>query len=263
MSKKKELFGKCTNPECPNCGLLVGYVEGEPKCSACGGELEFETSETSASTDGDGGEYMSTTIDPEEKLKKELKILCIVVVLLVLVGGAFGLTFGLRANRAKSALEVVQNIPAVSLDSISSTVQQVLEDLPAPMEETLTSDVVENETMPEVNTPTPVPEEKTIETEKAVNQQKDVAQHASATSGASSAPKLSYGKWSGAWKSGKPNGMGTLTYTREQVIDARDPHKRVAKPGDYIVGEFSDGKLVQGRWFDASNNLKGSIIIGK
>lgn len=260
MSKKKELSGTCTNPECPNYGALVGYVEGEPKCPICGGELEFEIPETSASTDGDGGEYMSTTIDPEEKLKK---VLISVAVILVLVGGALGLTFGLKANRAKSALEVVQNIPAVSLDSISSAVQQVLEDLPAPMEETLTSDVIENETMPEVNTPTPVPEEKTIETEKAVNQQKEVPQHAVSASSAGSVPKLSYGKWSGAWKSGKPNGMGTLTYTREQVIDARDPQKRVAKPGDYIVGEFSDGKLVQGKWFDASNNLKGSIIIGK
>lgn len=261
MSKKKELSGTCTNPECPNYGALVGYVEGEPKCPICGGELKIESLDTSDSSDGVGDEYMPTTEDSKEKKLK--KILISVAVILVLVGGALGLTFGLRANRAKSALEVVQNMPIAPLDSISSAVQQVLEDLPAPMEETLTSDVVENETMPEVNTPTPVPEEKPVETEKAVNQQKEVPQHAVSASSVGSVPKLSYGKWSGAWKSGKPNGMGTLTYTREQVIDARDPQKRVAKPGDYIVGEFSDGKLVQGRWFDASNNLKGSIIIGK
>lgn len=262
MSKKKELSGTCTNPECPNYGSLVGYVEGEPKCPMCGGELKLESLDTSNLSDGVGNEYMPTTEDSKEKKLK--KILISVAVLLVSLGGALGLIFGLKANRAKSALEVVQNIPAVSLDSISSAVQQqVLEVLPPPMEETLTSDVVENETGSEINTQTPVPEEKPIEVEKAVNQQKEVVHHASATSGAGSASKLSYGKWSGAWKSGKPNGMGTLTYTREQVIDARDPQKRVAKPGDYIVGEFSDGKLVQGRWFDASNNLKGSIIIGK
>lgn len=261
MSKKKELSGTCTNPECPNFGSLVGYVEGEPKCPVCGGELKIESLDTSNLSDGVGEEYMSTSVDPEEKLKK---VLISVAVLLVSVGGALGLTFGLKANRAKSALEVVQNMPIAPLDSISSAVvQQVMEELPAPMGETLTSDVVENETMPEVNTPTPVQEEKPIEVEKAVDQQKEVAHHASATSTAGSAPKLSYGKWSGAWKSGKPDGMGTLTYTREQVIDARDPKKRIAKPGDYVVGEFSNGKLVQGRWFDASNNLKGSIIIGK
>ncbi len=74
---------------------------------------------------------------------------------------------------------------------------------------------------------------------------------------------LDYGKWSGAWKNGQPNGTGTMTYTKEHLIDSRDPKKRVAQPGDYIIGEFSNGRLVQGKWFDASNNVKGSIIIGK
>ena len=41
--------------------------------------------------------------------------------------------------------------------------------------------------------------------------------------------KLDYGQWSGA---------------------------------DYIIGEFVDGKLVQGVWYDSANNVKGSIIIG-
>ena len=75
--------------------------------------------------------------------------------------------------------------------------------------------------------------------------------------------RLDYGKWSGAWKNGQPNGTGTMTYTKEHLIDSRDPKKRVAQPGDYIIGEFSNGRLVQGKWFDASNNVKGSIIIGK
>ena len=74
---------------------------------------------------------------------------------------------------------------------------------------------------------------------------------------------LDYGKWSGAWKNGQPNGTGTMTYTKERLIDSRDPKKRVAQPGDYIIGEFSNGRLVQGKWYDASNNVKGSIIIGK
>ena len=74
---------------------------------------------------------------------------------------------------------------------------------------------------------------------------------------------LDYGKWSGAWKNGQPNGTGTMTYTKERLIDSRDPKKRVAQPGDYIIGEYSNGRLVQGKWYDASNNVKGSIIIGK
>ena len=74
---------------------------------------------------------------------------------------------------------------------------------------------------------------------------------------------LDYGTWSGAWKNGQPNGTGTMTYTKERLIDSRDPKKRVAQPGDYIIGEYSNGRLVQGKWYDASNNVKGSIIIGK
>ena len=74
---------------------------------------------------------------------------------------------------------------------------------------------------------------------------------------------LDYGTWSGAWKNGQPNGTGTMTYTKEHLIDSRDPKKRVAQPGDYIIGEYSNGRLVQGKWYDASNNVKGSIIIGK
>ncbi len=73
---------------------------------------------------------------------------------------------------------------------------------------------------------------------------------------------LDYGSWSGAWKNGKPSGMGTMRYTKQHLIDKRDPQQRVAEKGDYITGEFVDGKLVQGIWYDSSNNVKGSIMIG-
>ena len=73
---------------------------------------------------------------------------------------------------------------------------------------------------------------------------------------------IDYGKWSGAWKNGKPHGTGTMRYTKEHLIDSRDPQKRTAVKGDYIIGEFANGKLVQGIWYDSANNVKGSIIIG-
>lgn len=73
---------------------------------------------------------------------------------------------------------------------------------------------------------------------------------------------VDYGKWSGAWKNGKPNGTGTMRYTKDHLIDTRDPQKRMAVKGDYIIGEFANGRLVQGVWYDSANNVKGSIIIG-
>ena len=53
-----------------------------------------------------------------------------------------------------------------------------------------------------------------------------------------------------------------MRYTKSHLIDSRDPQHRTAEKGDYIIGEFVDGKLVQGVWYDSANNVKGSIIIG-
>lgn len=74
--------------------------------------------------------------------------------------------------------------------------------------------------------------------------------------------KLGYGSFSGLLKNGKPNGMGTLRYTTSHLIDSRDPKGRVAQPGDYVTGEWKDGKLVQGRWYGSDNTVKGSLMIG-
>ena len=39
--------------------------------------------------------------------------------------------------------------------------------------------------------------------------------------------------------------------------------KRVAKPGDYVVGEYYKGNLVQGKLFDSNNNQNETLYIGK
>lgn len=76
-------------------------------------------------------------------------------------------------------------------------------------------------------------------------------------------PKPKNYAWTGAWRNGKAHGTGTYTYKVETLIDSRDPQKRVAQVGDYIIGEYYEGRLVQGRWYDQYNNVKGSIIIGR
>lgn len=77
-----------------------------------------------------------------------------------------------------------------------------------------------------------------------------------------SSHKLSYGAWTGGWKNGQPHGTGTLTYSTTRRIDARDTKGRVAQPGEYIVGEWDNGHLVQGRWFK-NDGTKEAVIIGK
>lgn len=73
---------------------------------------------------------------------------------------------------------------------------------------------------------------------------------------------LGYGNFTGPMKNGQPNGSGTLRYTSSHLIDSRDPKGRVALPGDYVIGEWKNGKLIQGRWYNSVNNSKGAIIIG-
>ncbi|MDE5822068.1 MAG: hypothetical protein K2H63_06265 [Paramuribaculum sp.] len=78
----------------------------------------------------------------------------------------------------------------------------------------------------------------------------------------SSTHRLSYGTWNGGMKNGQPHGNGTMTYSTSRTIDSRDPKGRVAQPGEYIVGEWDNGHLVQGRWFK-NDGSKEAVIIGK
>ena len=69
-----------------------------------------------------------------------------------------------------------------------------------------------------------------------------------------------YAVYKGKW----PNDVkGRMEFKSSHVIDSKDPKGRVAEAGDYVIGEWSDGHLVQGIWYGADNQVKGSILIGK
>ena len=69
-----------------------------------------------------------------------------------------------------------------------------------------------------------------------------------------------YGTFEGTW----PDDVnGKLTFDSPHIIDSRDSKGRVAEPGDYVIGEWSEGHLVQGIWYGADGQIKGSILIGK
>lgn len=77
---------------------------------------------------------------------------------------------------------------------------------------------------------------------------------------ASGSKNLGYATFKGSW----PNDVnGRMVFTSSHVIDSKDPKKRVAQPGDYVIGEWADGHLVQGIWYGANNQVKGSVIIGR
>lgn len=84
---------------------------------------------------------------------------------------------------------------------------------------------------------------------------------AQATAAKSSSQKdFGYATYKGSW----PNDVkGRMDFKSSHVIDSKDPKGRVAEPGDYVIGEWSEGHLVQGVWYGADHKAKGSILIGK
>ena len=71
---------------------------------------------------------------------------------------------------------------------------------------------------------------------------------------------LGYATFKGTW----PNDVnGRMVFNTSHAIDSRDPKGRMAEPGDYVIGEWADGHLVQGIWYGADNQVKGSVIIGR
>jgi hypothetical protein len=69
------------------------------------------------------------------------------------------------------------------------------------------------------------------------------------------------GTYTGETKKGKPHGMGRITYTSRTVIREK-PKESVAEAGYSLSGEFSEGRLVQGKLFDKAGNQIETIIIG-
>ena len=80
------------------------------------------------------------------------------------------------------------------------------------------------------------------------------------TKPASGSKNLGYATFKGSW----PNDVnGRMVFKTSHVIDSRDPKGRMAEAGDYVIGEWADGHLVQGIWYGADNQVKGSVIIGR
>ncbi|MBO4464081.1 MAG: hypothetical protein J5797_07795 [Prevotella sp.] len=87
-----------------------------------------------------------------------------------------------------------------------------------------------------------------------------VAASAPRQTATSGSKDLGYATFKGSW----PDDVnGRLVFKTDHQIDSRDSKARMAEAGDYVIGEFSEGHLVQGIWYGADGVVKGSIIIGK
>lgn len=70
-------------------------------------------------------------------------------------------------------------------------------------------------------------------------------------------------RFSGKTISGYPDGRGKYEFRKVRRIDMHDTKERMAEPGDYVVGEWQNGHLIQGKWYCADGTLKEVVIIGK
>lgn len=179
--------------------------------------------------------------------KKNLIILAAVIVGCLVLGGGWIL----KADNSKDDVS--------SQDAIHSTTQaaplEVSKD--EPLDVTPQTSVVEQkaEQKKEVKSG---PEKTVVQATAAPAPSKPVVQSSSKVL------DLGYAVYKGKVKDGLPDDVdGRMEYREAHIIDSRDRKGRVAEPGDYVMGEYSEGHLVQGTWFGSDNQIKGSILIGK
>lgn len=219
-------YGRCLNDECENCKskkVLEIPIRKEFICPDCGKELH-------------------ECPPPKKKSNNMLIGIIAAIAIVTILAGCFSLFSGSDEDYIDEELSTIEN---VQTDKNTA----VLEDPASVVSEETSAVIEETHVVEEVS----VPETKT-----------EVAQTTVPAQSVLRSKDFGYAIWKGALKNGKPNDEnGTMIFKESHRIDSRDPQSRMAEPGDYIIGEYVDGKLVQGIWYDKDNTVKGSIIIGR
>ena len=179
---------------------------------------------------------------------KLIAIIAGIVALLAIVGGIFFMSGGSSKTEPAETTAV-----AVDSDSIKAAIaqaeQQHAKDSLQAVADSL-SKIAEKAKANQNPEATPTPAARPAATSAP-------APKPAASSGSKN---LGYAMFKGSW----PNDVnGRMVFKTSHVIDSRDPKGRVAEAGDYVIGEWADGHLVQGIWYGSDNQVKGSVIIGK
>jgi len=122
-------------------------------------------------------------------------------------------------------------------------------------------DPVEDDSVSTMITSEPVVEP--VEPEKREVKKEDSELASTGTTVSKTTVSVKGGSYIGQVKNGKPHGQGTLTYNSRTRISTRDMKERYAEAGQYIIGEFYEGELVQGKLFDKDNEPVESVILGR
>ncbi len=220
-------YGICLNDNCQKCkNKEVQQVSARKDfvCEECGKPLR--------------------ECPPPKSGPNKMVIAAIAAVIVIAVGVGCFLGF--------SGGDTPESTPVDSLNVQSDSLSQ--------SSDTVT--VVRTDTIKQIDTVTIEKTVEKVETPKATKTTTTTTKTSKASGSTKGSVNLGYAKFTGTVSGGKPNGQGTMRFTSSHVIDSRDPKGRVADAGDYVIGEWVSGKLVQGRWYGSDNNVKGSIIIG-
>ena len=220
-------YGICLNDNCQKCKnkeVQQVSVRKDFVCEECGKPLR--------------------ECPPPKSGPNKMVIAAIAAVIVIAVGVGCFLGF--------SGGDTPESTPVDSLNVQSDSLSQ--------SSDTVT--VLRTDTIKQIDTVTIEKTVEKVETPKAIKTTTTTTKTSKASGSTKGSVNLGYAKFTGTVSGGKPNGQGTMRFTSSHVIDSRDPKGRVADAGDYVIGEWVSGKLVQGRWYGSDNNVKGSIIIG-
>lgn len=220
-----KIKGMCRNEDCEMCDQIQEAEKSNFKCEKCGKDLIPFGNKTSEPGGG-----------PNKKL---IGIIAGVVVLLAIIGGIIAMS-GSGEETPKQEPVAVAPVDSDSIKAAQMAAEnQRLKDSLA---------AVEAANAKKQEEPAPAEKPTTTPTSKP------------AKPAASGSKNLGYATFKGSW----PNDVnGRMVFKTSHLIDSKDPKGRVADAGDYVIGEWSNGHLVQGIWYGADNQVKGSIIIGK
>ena len=218
-----KIKGMCRNEDCEMCDQIQEAEKSNFKCEKCGKDLIPFGNKVSEPGGG-----------PNTKL---IGIIVGVVVLLAIIGCIIAFSGGSEEKPVPAPVpEVKENSDSIKAAQEAVEQQRIKDSLDA---------VAAAEAA------------KKQETEKKAE---PVSVAPKPSKPASGSKNLGYATFKGSW----PNDVnGRMIFTSSHVIDSKDPKKRVAEAGDYVIGEWADGHLVQGIWYGSDNQVKGSVIIGR
>ena len=223
-----KIKGMCRNEDCEMCDQIQEAEKSNFKCEKCGKDLIPFGNKTSEPGGG-----------PNKKL---IGIIAGVVVVLAIIVAFFVLGGGDKETTTPPQDVIVPDtniVEKVDSDSIKAA-QKAVE------EQRLKDSIAAAEAA-----------QKQAE-EEAKKKAEEGKKPQPPTGGVSK--NLGYATFKGSW----PNDVnGRMIFKSSHVIDSKDPKGRVAEAGDYVIGEWADGHLVQGIWYGADNQVKGSVIIGR